>query len=779
MKFKKVFFLLLLLLSLVLLFSPFTVSAQPDDSLQECAAAGLNWFYPWEGDLGAGTEPYCCGDDVSEHYNQKRFLDDPANGQMGQGIYACCNQYTDCVGEGSPAPGDSLCYEQGFILGPTGNHPNTEYICQQNVWYGCNNYYLCNVRLGTTCVFDSGIFKWKATSSLTEDCTDGYDNDCDGKTDAADPDCQPRCINECTLGERVCYDYNTIQYCGYIDQDECTEWGYQSCPADQVCINGYCEAQPQCTPGETRECGYSDVGECQYGIQTCNINGEWGTCIGAIYPVAEICDGKDNDCDGQIDEGGVCGSNFTCVDNDGDGYNVTVYSTQSSAYSTKYEKTQYSKSIFLSFVPRPIPIEPPEQNAPVCGNDICEYGENECIPGFCIPETNLCMIKFCGYLCPEDCQVQTPQPDVTNCGPVDCDDTNPNIHPGAVEICNGIDDDCDGLIDEGCINNTAPVVTVDLVPNHPSNDDDLICQGTAYDAEGGFVTVHYDITVETPGSDAIGVILGDIACTYSCQVIIPNSITHPGQIYTCYMTPFDGLSYGETDSDFVVIGSGNCTPQPEICNYQDDDCDGLIDEDLQNCQCSEYPAVVLEGECTTNAECPANYRCAKDNLNLINNHCVYGLVNIDERVPICGGYINAHCREGFTCYPVPHADAGVCFDITYSPAPSEEICDGIDNDCDGLIDEGNVCGNVTCTDNDGDGYAVEGGNCGPVDCDDTNANVHPGATEVCNGIDDDCDGLIDEGGVCNQGYCGDSIIQPGEQCDDGNWGPIRRNIKLQ
>ncbi len=98
-----------------------------------------------------------------------------------------------------------------------------------------------------------------------------------------------------------------------------------------------------------------------------------------------------------------------------------------------------------------------------------------------------------------------------------------------------------------------------------------------------------------------------------------------------------------------------------------------------------------------------------------------------------------------------------CNDADPAISPlSVETCDGVDQDCDGLIDEEATDATAYYADADGDGFAGDGLSvvaCAPpddswsdavTDCDDLDPAVHPEASEVCNGQDDDCDALTDD-----------------------------------
>src|SRR5439155_234931 len=115
---------------------------------------------------------------------------------------------------------------------------------------------------------------------------------------------------------------------------------------------------------------------------------------------------------------------------------------------------------------------------------------------------------------------------------------------------------------------------------------------------------------------------------------------------------------------------------------------------------------------------------------------------------------------GQGCAPAPSGQVtvgGDCNDDDPKVHPGQaEVCNGVDDDCNGKVDDG-----LTFTDyypdKDGDGYgssaAAAQSSCKPVagkvtsnsDCNDANAGIHPGATEVCNGVDDNCNGQVDDG----------------------------------
>lgn len=69
----------------------------------------------------------------------------------------------------------------------------------------------------------------------------------------------------------------------------------------------------ECSPGHARSCGYSNVGLCRLGTQTCQGSHLWGVCAGNVGPAAETCDGKDNNCDGKVDEGSLCQQGQLCI----------------------------------------------------------------------------------------------------------------------------------------------------------------------------------------------------------------------------------------------------------------------------------------------------------------------------------------------------------------------------------------------------------------------------------------------------------------------------------
>ena len=193
-----------------------------------------------------------------------------------------------------------------------------------------------------------------------------------------------------------------------------------------------------------------------------------------------------------------------------------------------------------------------------------------------------------------------------------------------------------------------------------------------------------------------------------------------------------------------------CTPTTEVCDGVDNDCDLQVDEDAV-CGTCVWSVEVCDGK---------------------DNDCDG---QVDEGNP--GG--GASCSTGLP--GICELGIMVCnnggLQCVQSIQPTTEVCDGLDNDCDGSVDEG-----VTTTyyrDADDDGYGNLANNiqacsvpAGYVtnddDCNDTNSSIHPDALEICDGVDNDCDGIVDEG--CQQlsaavtGSGGGHILATGINC---------------
>ncbi|MGM0555922.1 MAG: MopE-related protein [Myxococcota bacterium] len=142
------------------------------------------------------------------------------------------------------------------------------------------------------------------TSDCRNDCEpeicDGLDNDCDDRVDEnlTTRACGESDIGACVYGRQSCKDGAWTECSGALR------------PSTEVCDGVDNDCDGIVDEGLTRTCGDNNIGQCDYGEEVCQ-NGEWGACTNTIEPTPEICDGIDNDCDGNIDEGlkRPCGSN--------------------------------------------------------------------------------------------------------------------------------------------------------------------------------------------------------------------------------------------------------------------------------------------------------------------------------------------------------------------------------------------------------------------------------------------------------------------------------------
>lgn len=379
----------------------------------------------------------------------------------------------------------------------------------------------------------------------------------------------------------------------------------------------------------------------------------------------------------------------------------------------------------------------------------------------------------------------------------DAPDAGPCVPTGS-EVCDGKDNDCDGEIDEG----TLPGVGADC-----SNQTGECAGGKQQCVNGALVCDKPPMPEACDGKDN------------DCDGMIDDG--DPGGGAACGTNTGECTAGAYRCTNGVLECVGRVDGTPEICNNRDDDCDGKFDEDLTLGPCvagDDGPAEGDTGECNlgvrqcvggtivcTGAVFPTFERC--DGLDQDcdgDNANGYDTMSDPQNCGACGAVCNLpHAFEGcasgsctiVACEPNffdnDHTASNGCEFNCGHPYLGNEVCNGIDDDCDGLVD-GDDPDMLTPT-----GICASQGACavgtelkctgtGGWACNYTNPNVQTDAMgnivqeTRCDGdilsaeqADNDCDGFVDEGtlglgAACDNGELGDCRSAGELACDPAN-----------